>query len=196
MVATKEAGQGVRTMRVFVGIALKEQEKEKLFQLQNQLKQKTEKGRFTDLNNFHLTLQFIGEVSSEEVRQLKEIITTISKKIDPFDLQFDQMGQFDKNGKKIMWIGLKMQPALFQLHDLVIKEIAKQTNRLIENKSYIPHITLGRGIVLKEEAQQTKILEQSAQHFTAENITLFESTRVNGRLAYLPVLQKDLQNQL
>lgn len=57
-----------------------------------------------------------------------------------------------------------------------------------EVKPFNPHITLAREATLKEDfiilKQNTKV---ENREISVENISLFESTRINGKLTYIPL---------
>ncbi|MCS4454542.1 hypothetical protein JQ038_07195 [Clostridium botulinum] len=52
-------------MRVFYAVTFYEEAKEKLIEYKNIVVNNSVKGRFTNKNNFHLTLEFIGEVDEK-----------------------------------------------------------------------------------------------------------------------------------
>lgn len=104
----KEVNNKAFSRRVFIGIEL-ESIKEELVSLQNQLKPYVKKGNFVFHDNFHLTLQFIGEINEQDLYPLKEIITTTAQNVRPFEIEVDHLGQFTKKKKQVVWLGLKNQ---------------------------------------------------------------------------------------
>lgn len=54
-------------MRVFYAVTFYEEAKEKLIEYKNIVVNNSVKGRFTNKNNFHLTLEFIGEVDEKVI---------------------------------------------------------------------------------------------------------------------------------
>ena len=54
-------------MRTFIAIRFDEAIKEKITEVQDKLRDAAEKGHFTDRDNLHLTLIFLGEVSPNDI---------------------------------------------------------------------------------------------------------------------------------
>lgn len=52
-------------MRVFFAVTFNQKTKEKLLEYRDVVANQSIKGRFTNPNNFHLTLEFIGEVDEK-----------------------------------------------------------------------------------------------------------------------------------
>jgi len=174
-------------MRLFIGIGLNEG-------IQNYIEGRKEKmtpylttGKWTYKTNLHLTLKFIGEVPPEQVHPILKELEKLNHYKKPFDIHLDQLGVFEKKNKNILWIGLKEQKTLIELYQLIEVLMAKCGVEL-DSRPYIPHITLGRGIRFTQQFEIVK----AAVHIKHEcvhvhEVTLYESKRVDGKLAYVPV---------
>lgn len=174
-------------MRVFIGVALSQSVKDSLFDLQQQLKPYSVKGKFTSATNFHLTLQFIGEATAAEVDVLKAVVSSVSEDLIPFELSLNHIGEFQKKNKSILWAGPDSVYFLNELYDKLHQSFL-QHDVEIEKRWYTPHITLGRNVVLKESFEQmSQELDWNPFTVTIDNITLFESIRINDQLVYLPM---------
>lgn len=177
-------------MRVFIGIELSPSVKDSLFDWQQQLKPYSVKGNFTATPNFHLTLQFIGETTAAEIDVLKDIILSVAENSAPFEISLDHTGEFPKKNKAILWAGPDSVHFLTELYD-TLHQAFSQHHVEMEKLRYIPHITLSRNSVLKESfAKISQELSWSPIPVTIDNITLFESTRLNDQLVYLPMDKK------
>lgn len=174
-------------MRVFIGVELQESDKEALLGVQKQLQQYCTRGNYTAKDNFHLTLQFIGEVSDSEITQLQETILYTTEEIQPFDSLFNTLGAFPKKKRSVVWIGTDAALKLTALYDRLHHHLAQST--LPVNKgAYIPHISLGRNLLLTEPVEKVaQHLDWQAIPIEINNITLFESVRLNDHLVYRPL---------
>ncbi len=90
-------------------------------------------------DNLHLTLLFLGNVSSADIARLQNHLSRVASM--PFHLMLDRWGQFSKPG--ILWIGPQQTPApLQQLHGDVAA--ASRDVVSVRESRYIPHVTLFR----------------------------------------------------
>ncbi|WHZ31662.1 RNA 2',3'-cyclic phosphodiesterase [Desemzia incerta] len=183
-------------MRVFIGFELNETAKKALFKVQQQLIPAAKKGRFTDKDNFHLTLQFIGEANPKEIGQLRTIVAETAAETMPFELSVEVLGAFQKKKGLILWAGPKTSDPLMQLYER-LHTVMRKKSFIIEKQPYTPHITLGRNIRWKERAEISfnPSLERPIP-VQLEYLTLFESVRVNGRLMYRPFVRYPLKSSM
>ena len=99
--------------------------------------------RWLEPRQMHLTLSFLGNVSSEIQETLSEKLRAISWK--PFFLPLIGLGTFPAKGwPKIIWIGVGSgHPHLFQLHKRV-QEALLAVGLEPDLRSFHPHVTLAR----------------------------------------------------
>ena len=175
-------------MRVFIGVRLPEPIKEQLGAVQEEVKRASLKGSFTDPDNFHLTMRFIGEVNPEQKSAIETVLARCTQEQAPFLIETDGLGYFFKKNKWIIWLGIKENRQLHQLYDQLNAELLAQATTVADEVAFIPHLTLGRGIVLSQEWETlSKVPLPSDQKIPVTALTLFESVRVNGKLVYRPI---------
>ncbi|HEX4640570.1 MAG TPA: RNA 2',3'-cyclic phosphodiesterase [Chthoniobacterales bacterium] len=99
--------------------------------------------RWLELRQMHLTLAFLGNVSTEIQETLSEKLRAISWK--SFFLPLIGLGTFPTKGwPKIIWIGVGTgHPHLFQLHKRV-QEALLAVGLEPDLRSFHPHVTLAR----------------------------------------------------
>ena len=171
-------------MRVFIGIELSESVKDSLFDWQQRLKPYALKGKFTSPTNYHLTLQFIGEATATEIDVLKSVVSSVTDTATPFELSLNHIGEFPKKNKSILWAGTDSSHSLNELYEKVHQTFS-QYHLEMKKDLYTPHVTLGRNLVLSESFEHIKKeLDGNSIPITVDNITLFESTRINDQLVY------------
>lgn len=171
-------------MRVFYAIRFNEEIKDKIFKIENNLKDHSLSGNYTLKDNLHLTLRFIGEVENEELNMLIKVLNYINN--ETFQVEANRIGEFARGSSSISWLGINKSVELDNLYknlELILQEYGWQK----ESRRFAPHITLGRkvkGMKIKDIKFEPIIIE-------VDNITLMKSKRVNGVLKYLPIQTKN-----
>ena len=181
-------------MRIFIAIEFSKEIKEYIASKQSTVKQHAIKGNFTDLDNLHLTLRFIGDVEENELEGLKKAIDETAEKAEVFQLKLSRLGFFPRGSKKILWIGIEKE--YLELQQLVrnLEQALEKHGYRKEDRKYTPHITLGREVLIDEKIEdlnEKAAIESKVIQVT--KISLMHSTRVNGRLTYIPIYIKEIQ---
>lgn len=181
-------------MRIFIAIELEDDLKNYLGEKQQEVKEQSEKGNFTRLQNLHLTLRFIGEVSTMDVENIKEAMEAVTEKMNGFEMTLGQLGEFPRGNKEIVWIGIDQgQEALQQLFDK-LEEALEEKGCPREEKGLRPHITLGREIVLRKPFEElSKEIMVESKTIGVKGITLMKSARIREKLTYIPIYHSSLQ---
>lgn len=120
-------------MRLFVAIDCDTVKKEMII-AQNEFS--SIKARFTQ--SFHLTLQFIGEVSKAQSEVIREELEGVC--LAPFVLKISELGIFTSYSQMVIWRGVSESKSLIQLHQQIYHLINGDEN----SYNYSPHITLAR----------------------------------------------------
>ena len=172
-------------MRLFIAINFPPEIKANIAKIRNCLKENSLRGNFTFDENLHLTLVFLGECDSKELKTIIEILNNTNFQI--FTLMFDKVGYFKRDSGNTWWIGLKENKILSDLQEDLTKRLIKSGFNL-EDRKYTPHITIGREVKMtsgftKPEAPPTS--------FSVENIDLMKSEHINGKLTYTKVYSKN-----
>ena len=179
-------------LRLFIAISFPEDIKLDLFNLTEVLKKNSSRGHFTSRENFHLTLAFIGETKDRE--QVMQVIDNAVDKgrIREFLLEFGGFGRFKGRDGDIFWVGVKKNPILSELNNELVRAL-KTLEFKVDDKEFKPHLTLGRGIVLKN-GYTIKDFEQIIPFMSmgVKEIGLMKSERINGRLVYTEIYNKSL----
>jgi 2''-5'' RNA ligase len=175
-------------MRVFIGVKLPDAIKKQLVAVQKEVKRASLKGSFTDPDNFHLTMRFIGEVDPDQKSAIETALARCTQKQVPFQIETTGLGYFFKKNKWIIWLGIKENSQLPQLSDQLNAELLVQAAAVSDEVAFIPHLTLGRGIVLSQEWEAlSKVPLPADQKIPVTALTLFESVQLNGKLVYRPI---------
>lgn len=170
-------------MRLFYALVPSESEKQNILRWQENLENASESGRFSPTENLHMTLQFLGEIPPERVEALKEILTATAGNYRPFSITLDAYGWFPGKGHERLWYLTGNSPEAAAIsHEL--GEALAENGFAVEDRAFIPHITLARRSKLKnrripEEAEPVSIQVQ--------RLWLMESRQIRGSVVYVPV---------
>ena len=91
-------------MRLFVAVQLNHDIRESLLDVQNQWIRRGVRGNYTDPENLHLTLAFIGEYPNPD--DVLDVIESLT--FQPFSLSLDGIGNFGD----LWWVGLSESDSL------------------------------------------------------------------------------------
>ncbi len=123
--------------RLFTGIALPPDICDQLIALQGGVPG----ARWRPRENLHATLAFIGEVNSHTERDIEDTLERIET--PAFDIRLKGTGQFGKGRPHTLWAGIEELGELSHLAGKVVTAL-KQLGLKIENRKYIPHVTIAR----------------------------------------------------
>lgn len=101
-------------------------------------KQNLFNGNFTEPENLHLTLKFLGEINEEAIEEVKKRLKEI--KFDEFEVRLGGVGVFSKKFIKIIWIklsGVGVWGLQKQIDDK-LKDLFGEEGR------FMAHITIAR----------------------------------------------------
>jgi 2'-5' RNA ligase len=97
-------------MRCFIAIDIDDKIRKAIADLQKQIASKVDvkKGdlKWVEPNNIHLTLKFLGEISGEQLEEVKEIAKTVAQVHQKFNLEIESVGSFGGRSAKIVWVGV------------------------------------------------------------------------------------------
>ncbi len=126
-------------MRCFIAIDLPEHVKAKVFHEFERLKQKNPFiGNFTEKENLHLTLKFLGDLNPEQIKNIIDRLREI--KFSEFYCKISNVGFFDSEKNiKIIFVDLVSE----EVKELY-KEISKKIPEFKEDNKFTSHITIAR----------------------------------------------------
>lgn len=125
--------------RAFIAVDLPEKAVGEIKRIQELIKKKDfMAGKFTEPGNLHLTLKFLGEISEEQIEEVKKRLNEI--KLSIFECRLSELGVFSPDFIKIIWIKLNGEE-IFELQ----KEIDEKLKDLFEpEKRFMSHVTIAR----------------------------------------------------
>lgn len=94
--------------------------------------------------NFHITLNFLGSIASEQLSELRARLVEVAQRHPPFSIDLRGMGGFpDERHMRTLWVGVRKTRALEGLHD-DLRELLLKSGFHQEERPYSPHLTIGK----------------------------------------------------
>lgn len=135
---------------------------------------------WSNTQQIHLTLKFIGNCNGEDEKRIIEAVENTLARHNAFDMDFNRTGLFGSRYKpRVMWLGMKETPAelLALSEDILSVFDSIGFNRTSEN--FVPHLTLCRIKELCEKQYFFKVIDSIEQKTyiqqRADKIILYRS---------------------
>ena len=176
-------------MRLFVAIDIPFDVKAELWYLAQRLEHQAKRARIVPLENFHLTLLFIGETN--RVNEAREALHHVQLPEKPLDLEFDGVGSFRQKQDYTWWVGIKATSDLSALASSLSARF-REAGFAIDTRSFKPHITLARKVA--SSAERPIGLYAPMHVVRAERLSLMRSTNEGGSMVYTEIDSVELPN--
>ena len=166
--------------RLFVAISLPVEIKQAIFQAVRWMDTYSESVRVIPVENYHLTLKFLGAVPEEGITSLEAVLSEVARRVHSFPLHLEKCGVFPEKGHpSVFWIGVEPAPELETLFN-DCEEVLAGLGYTRETRAFHPHITLARTGTNHAPAEFLK--EWNAMkvfpiptYFQVDELTLYES---------------------
>lgn len=100
--------------------------------------------RWVPARNIHLTLKFLGDVSSTNLNMIEQMLTSEAAQHPVFDFEIKGFGSYpNQRHPRVLWVGLDAPAALVSLQRAVEAGTARLGYQP-ENRGFSPHLTVGR----------------------------------------------------
>ncbi|KGP90199.1 2'-5' RNA ligase [Pontibacillus chungwhensis BH030062] len=142
----------------FIGIPLSPTLQQSLSSIQNEIAPYVSYKKWTNHQDFHITLTFLGGVAENKVEELRDRMSHLRQVRSAFSLPLKGVGTFgERDQPRVLWAGVEKVEALVQLYTDVSEE-CERAGYPKERRSYSPHITLAKK--WKGDQQLHKPLEE------------------------------------
>jgi 2'-5' RNA ligase len=100
--------------------------------------------RWVPTENIHLTLKFLGNVSTSNLEMLKEILAKVVSNHSESDISVGGIGAFPKpQNPRVIWVGMEIPQELVALqHNIEVETARLGYSR--EHRPFSAHLTVGR----------------------------------------------------
>ena len=182
-------------MRAFVGIAVSEEVRAALTAVQRDFAPCRAKVKWTEPENIHVTLRFLGEIDEAMTGQVKQAMAQAAGE-GPFQFTVTGLGSFPPRGRPaVIWAGVSNGAG----------RISKVQGRLeqglralgfAEDRPFVPHLTIGR---VKSPRGAEELIPVISRHSgtefgvcTGSKMVLFESRLTPRGAVYTVVAEQTL----
>ncbi len=171
-------------MRLFVGIDLPKKLKQTLVGFQSELRQIGVKASWKSPENFHLTLEFLGELRPSSVPIIVKALIKGAEESKPFHLSVGGFGAFPSLARpRVLWTGMggsltKLNVLQANLHQELLK-----SGFTLENRDFKSHITLASRPELPK-IDLLSVKEKLLGEFLVSDFALIESREICGKRIY------------
>ena len=126
-------------MRCFIALDLPRETINTIKEIQEKIKKKNLLiGKFTEPENLHLTLKFLGEIDEDKVEKIRKILKEI--KFKGFEVSLGEVGTFSQKFIKIIWIKLNGKGVL-GLQKQIDEKLKEE---FVSEFRFMSHLTLVR----------------------------------------------------
>jgi 2'-5' RNA ligase len=196
---------GMTSLRAFIAIEIPTLVQQAIFASTSDLRRvlNTKCVRWVPVENLHLTLKFLGDISSANVNLISDMLATEAARVAPFSIEMSGLGSFPNPRRaRVIWIGIHAQAALESLaHG--IEAACVRLGYEAEERPFSPHLTIGRVKQPLSTAEQQTVrtaLEQArvgnigATHVKA--VHLFKSELRTSGSIYTRLFSASLNSKL
>lgn len=141
----------MKKKRIFIAINLPEIIKNKLVEYQKEIdefffEENFHPIRWTKKENLHITLEFLGYLTEEEILKVKEVLKNLVKNFSPFEVNLIEVRYGPKEEKipRMIWVVGERKKEILDLKEKLDDKLKKSINFEPEKREFTPHITLGR----------------------------------------------------
>ena len=148
-------------MRCFISIDLPEHVKSEVFhRFENLYGRNFFKGKLTEKENLHLTLNFLGNIENEQIEEIKKELRQV--KFGKFSCKIGKAGFFDNEDHvRIIWVELLSEGDKLNVLQKKISEILSEFKT--DDKEFSSHITVARVKIVTDKKNLIK--EMKNIHF-------------------------------
>jgi 2'-5' RNA ligase len=175
--------------RLFIAIELGDNEKKRLETVQRTLAEKLPMFRWIKPASIHLTLKFLGNQQDIMVPRLKDVVSDVAGRFDPFSARLEGLGAFPSPRRpRIIWCGVHENGAVLPKIAEAVESRCTELRIPPEDRAYTPHLTLARAKKDQRIPDIRTILESSANErfcaLSVRELSLMESTLTHRGAIY------------
>ncbi len=130
-------------MRAFLAAYIDEELKDKITEVQKQLKEADAPVKFVEPHNLHFTFKFFGEIDEEKTEEIIDAVENKVQNYEPFELSINGVGVFpNPRYIRVLWLGVEDSESFSNLQMDMDEDFVKLGFK--KERSYVPHLTMGR----------------------------------------------------
>lgn len=172
----------MEVIRAFIAVNLSPEILDRIEQVALDLKTRMDSVpiRWVPIENIHLTLKFLGNVSTANLEILKDILGKAVSSHHECDISVGGIGVFPKpHNPRVVWVGMEVPQELIALqHSIEIETARLGYSR--EHRPFSPHLTFGR-VSRNASTQDVHIIAEILENY---KVGFLGATRVRNVYLY------------
>jgi 2'-5' RNA ligase len=177
-------------IRTFVCIEIPQSIKDRIGELQTELRKTGGSVSWTRPSNIHLTLKFLGAVPVSRIAKVSKAVERAAIAIGSFEIEVAGTGCFPSaRNPRVLWVGLTNVPdTMTELYSNIESELEREGFPR-EKRKFSPHLTIGR---IRTPGTGASVAEQliargfEPERFTATEVIVMRSDLKPTGSVYTP----------
>ncbi len=157
------------------------------------LKPLAEKVKWVEPENLHWTLQFLGDLSDEEIAEVCRRVEQVVSRLEPFSIAARGVGAFPRADRpRTLWLGVGEGADEFCRLQATLERNLEDLGFRAELRKFVPHLTLGR--VGSPGAGQAALVKELAQladlaggQMCVDEVIVYASRLARSGATYVPL---------
>jgi 2'-5' RNA ligase len=131
-------------LRAFIALEIEAGMRERMAAVMADLKRGMPEARFAPMEQLHLTLRFLGDVSRETLARMEPALGRAASECPALDATVKGLGTFpERGGPRVLWLGIDLPAPAFDLQ-AACEKAAVAAGLPRENRPFKAHLTLAR----------------------------------------------------
>lgn len=174
--------------RIFIAISLPNDIKKQLATYEQKWKEVPAK--WTSANNMHVTLEFLGNLTDEELGEVCMIVKEVSQRHRAFSINLNKVGYGPekKIPPKVIWVEAEASDEFLDLKEDMQEYLLERVSFKPESRKTLPHVTLARILEWEwrklDQEDMPEIFDEIDLSFFVESIEVMESVLKKGGPEY------------
>lgn len=167
-------------MRCFIAINLDDAVKAALAKIQGKFRDLPGKVSWTNSDQMHLTLKFLGELPDDKIDQAAKLLEQCAGQVGTFDFTIAGLGAFPPGDRqlRVLWVGIDAPPELIKLNELC-EQAFDELGVPAEKREFKPHLTIARIRQTKQPDTFRRVIAENKDFVagtqSAEKVVLYAS---------------------
>jgi len=177
-------------MRTFIAVDFNKEVKNEIKSLQDRLRTHASFGRWKYIDNFQLTLKFLGEIDDKKEDEIGAQLEKTCQKSNPFVLNISEIGRFQGHDNiRVLWLGLGGELDKLKRLQADVEEGMHAIGFEKEKRPYVPHITIAQDIAFSTGFDEIRKIASEIvfPDIPVDKIFLFKSEQVGKKRIYTPL---------
>lgn len=130
-------------LRAFIAIEINDPDVLRHIQkIQRELQASRAKLKHVESENLHFTLHFLGNIHTDQVTVLEEILNNLQG--EPFEVGLVGLGSFRPQRPRVVWIGCSTGAELLVQYQKLLGDQLRKNGFSVDKRRYSPHLTIAR----------------------------------------------------